>query len=258
MKRYFYVLLAVLLVAGISQAATLKIGASPRPHAEILELIKPLAKAKGLDIVIIEFTDYVQPNLALADGEIDANFFQHKPYLDSFSQDRNLALSSLVAVHVEPMGAYSKKLKTLKDLKKGASVGIPNDPTNGGRALLLLEKAGLIEVDKKAGVTPTPMDIVKNPQNIKIKELEAAMLPRALEDLDLAIINTNYALEGGLVPTKDALVMEGAESPYANIVAVRTNDLNRSEFKILTDLLTSKEVKDFIEKQYKGSIVTAY
>ena len=248
MKRYFYVLLAVLLVAGISQAATLKIGASPRPHAEILELIKPLAKAKGLDIVIIEFTDYVQPNLALADGEIDANFFQHKPYLDSLSQ----------AVHVEPMGAYSKKLKTLKDLKKGASVGIPNDPTNGGRALLLLEKAGLIEVDKKAGVTPTPMDIVKNPQNIKIKELEAAMLPRALEDLDLAIINTNYALEGGLVPTKDALVMEGAESPYANIVAVRTNDLNRSEFKILTDLLTSKEVKDFIEKQYKGSIVTAY
>lgn len=258
MKKVLFVILTVFVVAGFSLAALLKIGATPRPHAEILELIKPLAEAKGLEIKIIEFTDYVQPNLALSEGELDANFFQHKPYLDEFSQDRKLALSSLVAVHVEPMGAYSKKVNSLKDLKKGAQVGIPNDPTNGGRALLLLQTAGLIEVNKKVGITPSVMDITKNPHNLKFRELEAAMLPRSLQDLDLAVINTNYALEGGLVPTKDALIMEGSESPYANIVAVRTKDLNRPEFKILVELLTSKEVKDFLEKEYRGSIVAAF
>lgn len=258
MKKEILVILTVFLVAGFTMAALLKIGATPRPHAEILELIKPLAEAKGLEIKIIEFTDYVQPNLALSEGELDANFFQHKPYLDEFSQDRKLDLSSLVAVHVEPMGAYSKKVNSLKDLKKGAQVGIPNDPTNGGRALLLLQTAGLIEVNKKAGITPSVMDIVKNPHNLKFRELEAAMLPRSLQDLDLAVINTNYALEGGLIPTKDALIMEGSESPYANIVAVRTKDLKRPEFKILVELLTSKEVKDFLEKEYQGSIVAAF
>lgn len=258
MKKVLFVILTVFVVAGFSLAALLKIGATPRPHAEILELIKPLAEAKGLEIKIIEFTDYVQPNLALSEGELDANFFQHKPYLDEFSQDRKLALSSLVAVHVEPMGAYSKKVNSLKDLKKGAQVGIPNDPTNGGRALLLLQTAGLIEVNKKVGITPSVMDITKNPHNLKFRELEAAMLPRSLQDLDLAVINTNYALEGGLVPTKDALIMEGSESPYANIVAVRTKDLNRPEFKILVELLTSKEVKDFLGKEYRGSIVAAF
>ncbi len=258
MKKGILVILTVFLVAGFTMAALLKIGATPRPHAEILELIKPLAQAKGLEIKIIEFTDYVQPNLALSEGELDANFFQHKPYLDKFSQDRKLDLSSLVAVHVEPMGAYSKKVNSLKDLKKGAQVGIPNDPTNGGRALLLLQTAGLIEVNKNSGITPSVMDIVKNPHNLKFRELEAAMLPRSLQDLDLAVINTNYALEGGLVPTKDALIMEGSESPYANIVAVRTKDLKRLEFKILVELLTSQEVKDFLEKEYQGSIVAAF
>lgn len=258
MKKSIFIFIAVLLVASLSIAQTLKIGATPRPHAEILELIKPLLKAKGIDLVIVEFTDYVQPNLALSDGELDANFFQHKPYLDSFSSDRKLALSSLVAVHIEPMGAYSKKITNLDDLKKGALVGIPNDPTNGGRALLLLQTKGLIEINKSAGPTPTVLDITKNPNNLKFKELEAAMLPRSLEDLDLAVINTNYALEGGLIPTKDALIMEGSESPYANVVAVRTKDLNRSEFKALVEVLTSKEVKDFLEKEYKDSIVAAF
>ncbi|HHY19052.1 MAG TPA: MetQ/NlpA family ABC transporter substrate-binding protein [Firmicutes bacterium] len=258
MKKKYLVVLTLLLVASLSMAETLKIGATPRPHAEILELIKPMAKAKGIEIVIVEFTDYVQPNIALADGELDANFFQHKPYLETFSKDRRLALSSLVAVHIEPMGAYSKKIKDLNELKKGASVGIPNDPTNGGRALLLLQAGGLIELDKKAGILPTTLDVVKNPLNLKFRELEAAMLPRSLQDLDLAIINTNYALEGGLVPTKDALIMEGSESPYANIIAVRTKDLDKPEFKILAEILTSEEVKEFLEKEYKGSIVAAF
>ncbi len=258
MKKKYLVVLTLLLVASLSMAETLKIGATPRPHAEILELIKPMAKAKGIEIVIVEFTDYVQPNIALADGELDANFFQHKPYLETFSKDRRLALSSLVAVHIEPMGAYSKKIKDLNELKKGASVGIPNDPTNGGRALLLLQAGGLIEIDKKAGILPTTLDVVKNPLNLKFRELEAAMLPRSLQDLDLAIINTNYALEGGLVPTKDALIMEGSESPYANIIAVRTKDLDKPEFKILAEILTSEEVKEFLEKEYKGSIVAAF
>lgn len=258
MKKTYLVVLTLLLVASLSMAETLKIGATPRPHAEILELIKPMAKAKGIEIVIVEFTDYVQPNIALADGELDANFFQHKPYLETFSKDRRLALSSLVAVHIEPMGAYSKKIKDLNELKKGASVGIPNDPTNGGRALLLLQAGGLIELDKKAGILPTTLDVVKNPLNLKFRELEAAMLPRSLQDLDLAIINTNYALEGGLVPTKDALIMEGSESPYANIIAVRTKDLDKPEFKILAEILTSEEVKEFLEKEYKGSIVAAF
>lgn len=258
MKKKYLVVLTLLLVASLSMAETLKIGATPRPHAEILELIKPMAKAKGIEIVIVEFTDYVQPNIALADGELDANFFQHKPYLETFSKDRRIALSSLVAVHIEPMGAYSKKIKDLNELKKGASVGIPNDPTNGGRALLLLQAGGLIELDKKAGILPTTLDVVKNPLNLKFRELEAAMLPRSLQDLDLAIINTNYALEGGLVPTKDALIMEGSESPYANIIAVRTKDLDKPEFKILAEILTSEEVKEFLEKEYKGSIVAAF
>lgn len=258
MKKKYLVVLTLLLVASLSMAETLKIGATPRPHAEILELIKPMAKAKGIEIVIVEFTDYVQPNIALADGELDANFFQHKPYLETFSKDRRLALSSLVAVHIEPMGAYSKKIKDLNELKKGASVGIPNDPTNGGRALLLLQAGGLIELDKKAGILPTTLDVVKNPLNLKFRELEAAMLPRSLQDLDLAIINTNYALEGGLVPTKDALIMEGSESPYANIIAVRTKDLDKPEFKILAEILTSEEVKEFLKKEYKGSIVAAF
>ena len=227
---------------------------NPRPHAEILEVIKPLAAEKGINIEIVVFTDYVLPNLALADGELDANFFQHVPYLDTFKSDRRLDLASLVAVHVEPMGLYSNKIKSLSELKNGALIGIPNDPTNGGRALLLLQTAGLIEVDKAAGITPTVFDITKNPKNLKFTELEAAMLPRSLQDLDAAVINTNYALEGGLVPTKDALIMEGEESPYANIVAVRTADLEKPEFAILAELLTSDAVREFIETEYKGSI----
>lgn len=258
MRKTILVLILAITVTAFAAAVTLKIGATPRPHAEILEVIKPLAAEKGINIEIVVFTDYVLPNLALADGELDANFFQHVPYLDTFKSDRRLDLASLVAVHVEPMGLYSNKIKSLSELKNGALIGIPNDPTNGGRALLLLQTAGLIEVDKAAGITPTVFDITKNPKNLKFTELEAAMLPRSLQDLDAAVINTNYALEGGLVPTKDALIMEGEESPYANIVAVRTADLEKPEFAILAELLTSDTVREFIETEYKGSIVTAF
>lgn len=206
---------------------------------------------------MVEFTDYVQPNLALADKSLDANFFQHKPYLDEFCKSKGLKLTSLGAVHLEPMCVYSKKLKSLNDLADGAHVAIPNDPTNGGRALLVLQSAGLIKLKEGAPITATPQDIAENPKNLEFSELEAPQLPRALEDADIAIINMNFALEAKLDP-KSAIYSEGSDSPYANIVAVREGDENRPELQKLMKALTSKEVKDFIEKKYGGSVKTVF
>lgn len=239
-------------------AAKLKVGATPVPHAEILEVVKPILAAKGIALEIIEFTDYVTPNLALNDGDIDANFFQHVPYLESFAKDRRLNITYLAKVHIEPMGAYSRRVRSVKDLPNKAKVGIPNDPTNSGRALLLLQKAGLIGVDKKAGITATVFDIVSNPKNIQIIELDAAQLPRSLEDMDLAIINSNFALEAKLVPTKDALFIEDSDSPYANVLAIRNVDKSNPALRELARALTSKEVADFIDSKYKGSVVPAF
>jgi D-methionine transport system substrate-binding protein len=239
-------------------AAKLKVGATPVPHAEILEVVKPILAAKGIALEIIEFTDYVTPNLALNDGDIDANFFQHVPYLESFAKDRRLNITYLAKVHIEPMGAYSRRVRSVKDLPNKAKVGIPNDPTNSGRALLLLQKAGLIGVDKKAGITATVFDIVSNPKNIQIIELDAAQLPRSLEDMDLAIINSNFALEAKLVPTKDALFIEDSDSPYANVLAIRNVDKSNPTLRELARALTSKEVADFIDSKYKGSVVPAF
>ena len=240
-------------------AATLKIGATPVPHAEMLEEIKSDLKDKGVNIEVIEFNDYVQPNIALNDKELDANFFQHEPYLKDFVKEhKEMKLKNAAGVHVEPMGIYSKKIKQLSDLADGATVSIPNDPTNGGRALLLLEKAGLLKLKEGVNETATVQDIVDNPKNLKVTEVEAAQLPRTLDDVDISVINTNFAMNADLNPTKDALFMEDKTSPYVNIVVVRDGDENRAEIKTLIDELHSEKMKKFIEEKYKGAIVPAF
>ena len=279
MKKLFFLLTALVLtlaLAGCGDNAkpaansgsnapaagaktTLKVGATPVPHAEILEIVKPLLAQQNIDLQIVEFSDYVQPNLALNDKELDANFFQHEPYLDNFvSEHKDVKLKNAGGIHIEPMGIYSKKIKQLDALPDGASIAIPNDPTNGGRSLLLLEKAGLLKLKDGVGVKATVQDIASNPKNLKFQEVEAAQVPRTLDDVDAAVINTNFAMQVNLVPTKDALFMEDKTSPYVNIVAVREGDEKRPEIEALLKALKSKEVKDFIESKYKGAIVPAF
>lgn len=238
---------------------TLKIGATPVPHAEILEEIKPDLKEKGITLEIVEFNDYVQPNIALNDKELDANFFQHEPYLNDFLKEHtDLKLKNAGGVHIEPMGVYSSKIKSLDELPDGAVVSIPNDPTNGGRALLLLSKAGLITLAEGVAEMATVQDIASNPRGLTIQEVEAAQLPRTLDDVDIAVINTNFAMNANLNPTTDALFMEGSDSPYVNIIAVREGDENRAEIKTLLDTIRSDKVKNFINEKYKGAIVPAF
>ena len=251
-------LASAFFLAGAAHAEKLIVGATQVPHAEILEVVKPMLAKEGVELDIKVFSDYVQPNLQLADKELDANFFQHKPYLDTFNKDRGTQLVSVGLVHVEPFGGYSRKLKSVADLPSGATVAIPNDPSNSGRALLLLQKQGLIKLKDPANIVATPLDIVENPKKLKFQELEAAMLPRALDDVALALINTNYALEAGLVPTKDALFIEGADSPYANLVAARDDNKNSPAIKKLVDALHTAEVKQFILETYKGAVVPAF
>lgn len=244
--------------AQADKTAVLSIGVSPVPHADIIRFVEPQLKEQGVTLKIVEFSDYVQPNLALAEKELDANFFQHKPYLDEFCADRGLKLSSLTAVHIEPMGVYSRKVKGIADVAEGAQVAIPNDPTNGGRALKVLETAGLIKLKPEAGILATVGDVAENPKKVKFIEIESAQLPRALDDVDLAVINSNYALGANLNPLKDAIAIEAKDSPYANIVAVRTGEENRAEFQKLKAALSSPELKKFLEEQYKGAVVPAF
>ena len=247
------------LCTGAAGAQTvIKVGATPVPHAEILEFVKPLLAQEGITLEIVEFTDYVQPNLRLADGSLDANFFQHIPYLENFCKDHRLDLTYIAKVHIEPMGAYSDKLKKGDEIKQGAHIAIPNDTVNGGRALLLLEAQGLIELDPAAGITATVLDIVSNPLKLRFSELEAPQLPRILPDVDLAIINTNFALEAGLDPLTDALFIEGSDSPYVNVLAVRSSDVNREDLAKLAEALLSDKVKEFILSEYGGSVVPAF
>ena len=253
--------LAIAALAFSAQAAdVLKVAATAVPHAEILNFIKPQLKAQGVELQVKEFSDYVQPNMAVEDKQLDANFFQHQPYLDSFNKDRKTSLVTVPngKVHVEPFGAYSSKIKNVKDLKDGASIAIPNDPSNGGRALILLAKQGLIELKDAKSITATPLDIAKNPKKLKFRELEAALLPRALDDVDLALINTNYAIEAKLNPTQDALFIEGADSPYTNIVAARADRANDPRIQKLMQALHSPETKKFILDKYKGAVVPAF
>ncbi|ERI89682.1 NLPA lipoprotein [Clostridiales bacterium oral taxon 876 str. F0540] len=275
MKKSLSILLAAVLTVGLAgcgakkdAAATsgtasngsdkkvIKVGATPVPHKEILEAAAPLLEKKGYKLEIKEFTDYVQPNLAVNDGELDANFFQHVPYLQNMNKEKNLNLDYTVKVHIEPMGVYSHKIKDLKEIKEGATIAVPNDATNEARALRVLETAGLIKL--KSGDLVTALDITENVKKIKIKELEAAQLPRTLDDVDAAVINTNYALEAKLNPSKDALAIESKDSPYANILAVRKQDKDKEAIKALSEVLNSPEIKKFIEDKYNGSIVPAF
>lgn len=253
-------LAAVAAFAAISAnaAETLSVAATAVPHAEILEFVKPTLAKEGVDLKIKVFTDYIQPNVQVAEGRLDANFFQHQPYLDEFNKGKGTNLVSVAGVHIEPLGAYSTKFKKLDELPSGANVVIPNDATNGGRALLLLQKAGLIKLKDAANILSTPKDIAENPKNLKIRELEAATLPRVLTQVDLALINTNYALEAKLNPEKDALVIEGADSPYVNILVARPNNKDADAIKKLVGALHSPEVKQFIQEKYKGAVIPAF
>lgn len=239
-------------------AVELKIGVSPVPHADIINFVAPTLEKEGVKVKVIEFNDYVQPNLALSEKELDANFFQHKPYLDTFSKEHKLNLAVLTAVHLEPMGVYSKSIKNVADLPDGAKIAVPNDPTNGGRALKVLETAGILKVRPEAGILASPADIVDNPKHVKIVEVEAAQLPRALDDVDAAVINSNYALAAKLNPTKDAIAIESKDSPYANVVVVRAGDENRPELQKLKKALLTPEVKKFLEEKYQGAVVPAF
>jgi len=239
------------------EQVTLKVGASPVPHAEILKAAKEALAKEGVNLQIVEFQDYVQPNLTLADKELDANFFQHIQYLNSFNKDHKLTLVSAAGIHVEPMGIYSKQIKTLTELKAGSKVAIPNDPSNGSRALLLLQQAGLLKLDP-AQETISKKSITENPLKLQITELEAAMLPKVLDDVQFAVINTNYALDAGLNPTKDALTIEGKDSPYVNIIATRSGDEKNPAIQKLIKVLTSPEIKKFIEDKYQGAVVPAF
>lgn len=250
---------AAALTSAATQAAdSLSVAATAVPHAEILEFVKPALAKEGVELKIKVFTDYVQPNVQVAEKRLDANFFQHQPYLDEFNKSRGTELVSIAGVHVEPFGAYSSKVKNLNELGNGAQVVIPNDATNGGRALLLLQKAGLISLRQDAGITATLKDIADNPKNLKIRELEAATLPRVLNQVDLALINTNYALEAKLNPTRDALAIEGSDSPYVNILVVRAERKDDAALQKLAKALNSAEVRTFITEKYQGAVVPAF
>ena len=247
MKRLLLSLAMVLALAAPSFAAEdIVVGVTPFPHKDIMLAAKPLLAKEGYNLVIKEFTDYVQPNMALASKQLFANFFQHEPYLDNMNKEKKLDLVSIGKVHIEPLGVYSKKIKKLADLKKGNSISVPNDPTNEARALRLLEANGVITI--KPGALVTVADITKNPLGLKFHELDAAQLPRTLDDVTAAVINTNFAGEAGLVPARDALVMEGSESPYANIVVVRNEDKDSPKAKALMKAVQSPEVKAYIQK----------
>ena len=247
MKRLLLSLAMVLALAAPSFAAEdIVVGVTPFPHKDIMLAAKPLLAKEGYNLVIKEFTDYVQPNMALASKQLFANFFQHEPYLDNMNKEKKLDLVSIGKVHIEPLGVYSKKIKKLADLKKGNSVSVPNDPTNEARALRLLEANGVITI--KSGALVTVADITKNPLGLKFHELDAAQLPRTLDDVTASVINTNFAGEAGLVPSRDALVMEGSESPYANIIVVRNEDKDSPKAKALMKAVQSPEVKEYIQK----------
>ncbi|OWJ58687.1 MetQ/NlpA family ABC transporter substrate-binding protein [Inquilinus limosus] len=244
--------------AGAASAETIRIGVTPGPHAEILEQVKPIAHAKGLDIEIVEFSDYVVPNAALDTGELDANSFQHEPYLVNEIDKRGYKLSKVANTVTFPIGIYSRKIKAIGELRDGARVGIPNDPTNGGRVLLLLQSAGLLKLADGVGLKPTVLDITGNPKNLQIIELDAAQLPRSLDDTDISAINTNYAVEAGLDPGKDAILREAADSPYVNIIAVQTARKDEPWVKTLVESYHTDAIKQFLAERFKGAVVAGW
>lgn len=241
--------------APAGEDTTIRVGASPTPHAEILNnAVKPLVEEQGYTLEVVEYTDYVIPNTATEDGEIDANYFQHIPYLEDFNVENGTHLVDVAGVHIEPMRIYAGRTSSLDDLKEGALVAVPNDPTNEARALLLLESAGLIEIDKNAGIAATINDITDNKLKLEFKEVEAATVPNVLPDVDIAVININYAL-GANLPEDTILHTESANSPYVNVLVVKEGNEKTDKTKVLVDAITSQDVKDYIEKNYDGEIV---
>lgn len=243
---------------GSTKEVTVKVGAALVPHAEILNFVKPILKKEGINLEVVTLDDEGQLNPALDEKQIDANYFQHVPYLESVSKEKGYKFAVAGKVHVEPIGFYSQKLKSIDDIKDGAKIGIPNNPSNEYRALVLLQSKGIIKLkDGIANYSATPKDIAENPKNLKFVEADAAQLPRSLGDLDGAVINTNIILEAKIDP-KSALFREDANSPYANIIVVRKGDENRDEIKKLVQVLNSAEVKKFIENKYGVAVVPAF
>ena len=265
MKKIFvYACIAVLALTAFSDCKgrrgadnVLIVGATPVPHAVLLELIRDDLAEKGITLRIVEFTDFVQPNAALMAGEIDANYFQHLPYLET-NPEWSQRLASVFGVHVEPFGLYSVRHGNVDDLPDGATIAIPNDPTNGGRALLLLQTYGLITLRDGAGLRATPRDVVDNPRNFRFLELEAAHLPRALQDVDAATINGNFALQAGFNPMRDSLIIEGAESPYVNVVVVQRGREDDEKIAALKEVMLSDKIRDFINRTYDGGVVPVF
>ena len=252
-----FLLILALPFAALAENKTITIGVTPFPHKDIMLVVKDLLAKEGYDLVIKEFTDYVQPNMALAEGSLDANFFQHIPYLENMNKEKDLKLTWVAKVHIEPLGLYSHKIKSLDELKDGDTISVPSDPTNCARALRLLEANGLIKI--KEGELVTAKDITDNPKNLKIMEIEAAQLPRTLDDVTASVINTNFAGEAGLIPSKDAIIMEGKDSPYANVIAVREAEKDSPAIKALAKAANSPEVKAYIVKELEPKgIVPAF
>ena len=276
MKKVLVMLLAALSIFALAscggndeaaendnaESTTIKVGASVTPHAEILEAAKPLLEEQGYTLEIVEFNDYVQPNLNVDSGELDANYFQHKPYMDEFNEENDTNLVAVAAIHYEPFGLYPGKTATVEELADGASIAIPNDGTNEARALLLLQQEGLITLSEDAGLSATKVDIAENPKNLDIKEIEAAQLVRSLSDVDMAVINGNYAIEAGLVVGTDAIATEDADSiaaeTYANVVAVKAGNEENEAIKALVEALQSDEVKQFMEETYNGAVIPMF
>lgn len=258
----FTLIFASLAFVGCSKKDSAKIitvGATPEPHAAILSLITEDLANEGYTLKILEFTDYNVPNEAVESGDIDANYFQHLPYMDSFNKEKGYHLISVAGIHIEPLALYSKKFAKLEDIPNGSTIAIPNDPTNEGRALLLLQSANLIKLNPDSGLTAVPQDIIENPKNLKFSELEAASLPRILQDVDAAVINGNYALPAGLNASKDGLFIEGADSPYVNILCVREGNQLAPKIQALANALKSEKVKEYITNTYKnGEVVTVF
>ncbi len=248
--------------ANDGKTVVLKVGATPTPHAEILAQVVDVLAEQGIDLQVTEYGDYNVPNTAVEEGEMDANFFQHTPYMEDFNEKKGTHLVSVAKIHYEPMGIYAGKTASLEDLADGAVIAVPNDPTNEARALLLLEAQGLIELNKDAGLNATPNDIESNPKNLQFKEMEAAMLPQIIEEVDLSVINSNYALQGNLNPAEDALASESADSEaaqtYANIIAVKEGNENNEAILALVKALQSDAVRDFINETYSGSVVPMF
>jgi D-methionine transport system substrate-binding protein len=269
MKKIIGLCLALLLVLSLAAGCSSKqedkvitVGASVTPHSEILEAARPLLEKEGWELKIVEFTDYVQPNTSLDSGDLDANYFQHVPYLTDFNTEYGTKLVSAAGIHYEPLGIYPGKTASLNDLPDGAQVAVPNDTSNEARALLLLETAGLIEVDDAAGLTATVLSVTSNPKNLKIVEIEAAQLARSLQDVDIAVINGNYAIQAGLNASTDALAYETADSlaadTFVNIIAVREGEENSEKTKALVAALQSDTVRSFIEDTYQGAVLPKF